>query len=381
MKKGRNNTNAMKAIIHKLKYSLAVVIIMIVAGAFGPPRPRPGYTIQGTIQGITNGTAYLTHEYDYKDHTDSAIIKDGRFMLRGRLPEPLLCTLRVSGSQQIRIFFVENTTMQVTGTVAKLFDARISGGVEQNIWNGFNKVQREVIGAKVMEVRKRPRQAGDSSAHKLSPKDMAEIDVVKDSVMRSFVTAHTNSVATARIIYEMYIMYPDYKRAGALYALLNNNIKNCNYARRIHQNINATDKTVIGAIAPGFTLPDTTGKMISLASFKGKYVLVDFWASWCGPCRKENPYLVKAYHRFHAKSFEIISISIDASKKSWCTAIQTDSLPWIHVSDLKAGQGPVPDAYGVKSIPKNVLLDKAGKIIARNLRGEELEKKLEEVLN
>jgi peroxiredoxin len=134
-------------------------------------------------------------------------------------------------------------------------------------------------------------------------------------------------------------------------------------------------------MAPGFTLPDTTGKMISLASFKGKYVLVDFWASWCGPCRKENPYLVKAYHRFQSKGFEIISISIDASKKSWCTAIQTDSLPWIHVSDGKAGQGPVPDAYGIKSIPKNVLVDKTGKIIARNLRGEELEKKLEEILN
>ena len=367
----------MKAFVYKIKNLLAVVIAMTVAGAFGPPRPRPGFTIQGAIQGITHGTAYLTYEYNYKDHTDSAIIKDGRFTLKGRLPEPLLCTLRLSGSQQIRIFFVENTTMQVTGTVTRLFEAQISGGVEQDIWNGFNKVQREVIGAKIMEVRKRPR---DSSEHKLSTKDIAEIDVVKDSVMRSFVTAHGSSIATARIIYDTYIAYPDYTRAGILYALLNNKIKNCYYARRINQNVNATDKTAIGAIAPGFTLPDTTGKMVSLADFKGKYVLVDFWASWCMPCRKENPYLVKAYNRFQAKGFEIISISIDGSKAAWRQAIQTDGLPWIHVSDLKAGQGPVPDAYGVKSIPKNVLVDKTGKIIARNLRGEELEKKLEQVI-
>jgi peroxiredoxin len=297
-------------------------------------------------------------------------------MLKGQLPEPLLCTLRVAGSQQIRIFFVENTTMQVTGVVSKLFDAQISGSEEQSIWNGFNKEQRVVIGAKVMEVRNRSRYTGE---HKLSPQNMADIDVVKDSVMRSFVKAHTTSVATARAIYETYIMYPNYPKAGELYALLSNKIKNCYYGRGIIKNVNATDKTAIGALAPGFTLPDTTGKMITLSNFRGKYVLVDFWASWCGPCRKENPFLVKAYQRFHSSGFEIISVSIDASKAAWCKAIQTDSLPWIHVSDGKAGQGPVPDAYGVKSIPKNVLLDKTGKVIAKNLRGEELEKKLEQI--
>lgn len=359
----------------KIFYFLIFVFAQIITLGWQPP--KPGFIIQGNLQGIPTGTAYLTYEFNYKDHTDSAVIQDGRFTMKGQLPEPLLCTLRVTGSQQIRIFFVENKTMQVTGTITKLFDAQVSGSVEQDTWNGFNKVQREVIGAKVTEVRKRPR---DSSSHKMSASDLADIDMVKDSVMRSFVTAHANSIATARIIYEMYIMYPDYPRAGALYALLNNKIKNCNYARRIHQNINATDKTTIGAIAPGFTLPDTTGKMISLANYRGQYVLVDFWASWCGPCRKENPYLVKAYNRFHAKGFEIISISIDGNKAAWCNAIQTDGLPWIHVSDLKAGQGPVPDEYGVKSIPKNVLIDKTGKIIARNLRGEELEKKLETVM-
>jgi peroxiredoxin len=353
------------------------VFALIITTGFGWRTPTPGFIIQGNIQGAS-GMAYITYEFNYKDHTDSAIITNGQFMLKGQLPEPLLCTLRVSGTQQIRIFFAENTTMQVAANVTKLFDAQVSGGREQAVWNGYNTNQREVIGAKVMEVRKRPR---DSSSHKLSPTDAAEIDVVKDSVMRSFVTANTSSVATARIIYETYIMYPNYKRAGELYALLNNKIKNCYYARRILQNINATDRTTIGSVAPDFTLPDTTGKMVSLASFKGQYLLVDFWASWCMPCRKENPYLKKAYDRFHGKGFEIISVSIDSNKDAWTKAIETDGLPWVHVSDLKAGQGPVPDAYGVKSIPKNVLVDKGGKVIARNLRGEELENLLEKILN
>jgi peroxiredoxin len=365
----------MKAFLFNQRYSLAVVFALIIITGFGSP--IPGFIIKGNIQGAS-GMAYITYEFNYKDHTDSAIITNGQFTLNGQLPEPLLCTLRVSNSQQIRLFFAENTTMQATGNVAKLFDIQVGGGKEQEIWNGFNTKQREVIGDKIMEVRKRPR---DSSSHKLSPADAAEIDVVKDSVMQSFVKANPNAVATAFIIYQTYIVYPDYKRAGELYVLLNKKIKDCYYARRTAQNVHATDKTTPGSLAPAFTLPDTTGQMVSLASFKGQYVLIDFWASWCMPCRKENPYLKKAYNRFHSKGFEIVGVSIDSGKGAWTKAIETDSLPWVHVSDLKAGQGPVPDAYGVKSIPKNVLVDKSGKVIARNLRGEELENLLEKILN
>jgi peroxiredoxin len=370
----------------KIFYSPSfVLVLMMIAGW---QSPEPGFIIQGNLQGIAIGTAYITYEFNYKDHIDSAVIQDGQFTLKGQLPEPLLCTLRVSGSQQIRIFFAENTHMQVTGNVSKLFDATISGGVEQGIWNSFNIEQREVIGAKVMEVRKRPtlpvRSLGeggkDSTSHRLSPADEAEINSVKDSVMRTFVKAHPASVAAACIIYQTYIVYPDYQRAGVLYSLLNNNIKHCYYARRIEQNVHASDKITIGVLAPGFTLPDTTGNMISLANFKGQYVLVDFWASWCMPCRKENPFLKKAYDRFHPKGFEIIGVSLDGSKAAWCKAIETDGLPWIHLSDGKGSEGPVPDSYGVKTIPKNVLLDKTGKIIARNLSGEELQKKLEEII-
>lgn len=136
----------------------------------------------------------------------------------------------------------------------------------------------------------------------------------------------------------------------------------------------------IGAAAPEISLSDTTGNTVALSSLRGKYVLIDFWASWCGPCRAENPNVVRMYNKFKDKGFAIYSVSLDKAKENWTRAIRNDNLSWTHVSDLKFWQSEAAQQYGVQAIPATFLLDKDGKIIAKNLRGDALEQKLEEVL-
>ncbi len=136
----------------------------------------------------------------------------------------------------------------------------------------------------------------------------------------------------------------------------------------------------MGKPAPLFSLPDTAGQAITLQSLRGKYVLVDFWASWCGPCRKENPNIVRAYNNFKDKNFTILGVSLDDNKQAWLDAIHKDGLTWQQVSDLKKWESVVVDQYSIEAIPYNVLLDTEGKIIANNLRGDDLQKKLAEIL-
>jgi peroxiredoxin len=143
---------------------------------------------------------------------------------------------------------------------------------------------------------------------------------------------------------------------------------------------NFTGGPVMGAAAPPISLPTPDGQTVSLASLKGKYVLVDFWASWCGPCRQENPNVVAAFNKFKDKGFTILGVSLDDNKDKWQQAIQKDGLSWTHISDLKRWESIAARDYGVESIPANFLVDKEGKIVARDLRGPALEQKLAEVL-
>ena len=153
------------------------------------------------------------------------------------------------------------------------------------------------------------------------------------------------------------------------------------YSKEFIQFVDRLRKTAVGQPAPEISLPDPNGKIVSLSSFKGKYVLVDFWAKWCGPCRRENPNVVKAYHQFKNKGFDILGVSLDRTREDWVQAIQEDGLVWNHVSDLKYFDSQAAKDYNINGIPFSILIDPKGIIVAKNLRGSQLQKKLEEVLS
>ena len=185
---------------------------------------------------------------------------------------------------------------------------------------------------------------------------------------------------SALAILENFGYYADAVDVSPLYNALDKKIKASASGMKVKKMLDAYEATAIGKIAPDIKQQDTLGNAVSLSSFRGKYVMVDFWASWCGPCRQENPNVVVAYNRFKNKNFTILGISLDQDKDAWQAAIAKDNLTWNHMSDLKQWQSEAVMTYGFEGIPFNVLIDPTGKIIASGLRGEDLGKKLEEVL-
>jgi peroxiredoxin len=174
------------------------------------------------------------------------------------------------------------------------------------------------------------------------------------------------------------IVPPQYAEVAPLYEAFSSELKNSPPGRFYGDMLKSLKLTAIGAEAPNFTQQTPDGKQVSLADYRGKYVLVDFWASWCGPCRQENPAVIKAYNAYKGRNFDILSVSLDKEdgRDKWLKAIQDDQLTWTQVSDLHGWQNEVAKRYGVQSIPQNFLIDPTGKIVATNLHGAELEAKL-----
>lgn len=327
---------------------LFINILIILQSCNSTIETSDGFIINGKIKEIENGKVVLakldliTNE---RVNIDSSEIKDEKFTFRGKIESPYLHTLFFNEDKDKIHFFLENSEIAIIGNNKDIESSKIMGSREDSLFHSY-KTDDIFDRKKGMEIM-------------LNNPD------------------YTFAAFTAYYQFQIHNIQSDTLKL--IMNSFNQPVKQSIYFEHLEKLYNTIKKVGISQPAPNFSIPDTRGKTVELNNFKGKYVLVDFWASWCAPCRAANPKLVEIYNQFSDKNFTIVGISVDKSEKRWKKAIESDKLPWINLSNLK-GWDKVSENYGVKAVPQNFLLDTNGIIIDKNIEPKHLIDKLEELL-
>lgn len=334
--------------------------------------------------------AYLCYVNGNRMLIDSVAAKDGVFKFTGSSPYTQHASVYIApansafGTRPINLkaasVYLESGNIQMD-IEANHIDAQLSGTPTnddyQTITNELMPYQKQVDSLEVAFYKARNQR--DNATMQRLQADYQKIDAKEKEVQEAFFMSHPDSYISLDWLNTTIDVANDKSKAERLFNHLSERLRKSHLGVRFNAKIQSAPAVSVGDIAPDFTANTPDGKSLSLSSFRGKYVLIDFWASWCGPCRRENPNVVKAHERYKSDKFDILGVSLDNAADRWKAAIEKDGLVWNQISQLQAWQSPIVAQYAIRAIPANFLIDPNGKIIARDLRGETLESKLAEL--
>lgn len=333
------------------------------------------FTIYGNIKGLDSLWLYINYYPDPR--TDSVFVSKDLFTYTSTLTEPTLVSVYTNRPHFRAGCFVDSGTIFIVGDTS-LPKLLLSNG--NSTTNSFMAYQLSKLHIKQQQdslVRAIPRM--DTARQKEGWAKYTALYFEEEKLVRAFVSANPDNPVSAFLIFNTYVSEDKIQTADSLIKTLKGAAYNSHFTKRVIRIKETFEKIQPGKPAPYFALPDSSGNFIRLSEYKGKILLIDFWASWCGPCRSEHPKLVKLLSDYTNKGLEVLSISIDESREAWINAIIKDGLYWTNVHDSKAGENPIFDLYGARGVPTKFLINTDGTILAKNLWGSNLTDKLKEL--